>query len=374
MEIYILNIVLLLVIGVLIEKASHTQRALKIYCIYAWLQMTIIAAIRLDTGIDYSQYYHAFYDIAEAGSWAEIFSLRYEPGFLIIARMISVITENIVVFMAVYHGIMYGLLMWYIYKYCEEKWISILMFIALDYYALSFCFMRQCMAMIIGFFAIEQMRRQKWYFVIPCVLIASCFHISALILLLYYLISYIKWEKRWVQVTAIVLSVVAYVGCDFFLEKCLIGPFARYKDYLNSVFMEGNPILIVFYPVFVVVLFFVFCKKNGGKEQKYNQRLVPMLFLGAFLTILSTKHYIIERTALYMMIYNIRLVPMIVHKFYRKKQNWNYHLAVISTLIISMSAFIFGITCDRYWIVPYKIAEEQIELVPLFKGMDALTK
>ena len=99
-----------------------------------------------------------------------------------------------------------------------------------------------------------------------------------------------------------------------------------------------------------------------------------MLFLGAVLTILSTKHYIIERTALYMMIYNIRLVPMIVHRFHRKKQNWNYHLAVISTLIISMSAFVFGITSDRYWIVPYKIAEEQIQHVPLFKGIDTLIK
>lgn len=367
MKIYIANIVLLTLIGLLVERFSKSRRLVKVYCFYAWLQLTAIAAVRIDLGIDYSQYYHAFYAISDASDWSELFQqFRYETGYLILNRLISMFTNNIVVFMAIYHGLMYGLLIFYIYRYCEEKWIAILSFIALDYFAMSLCFMRQSMAIIIGLYAIEYMRRHKWYIVLPLVLLASSFHISALVLLLYYLLSYIKWEKRWIQIVSVIACVMIYIGCDFILDKGLVGPFERYRGYLTSRFMMGNAVMIVFYPVFCSVLFFVFRKKLEEEDQTLNN-LVPMLFLGGFLTILSLKHYVVERVALYITIYNIRLIPMMVHCLYRKKQQWNYQLAVISALIISMSAFVFGITTDRYGITPYQMAEDQLEKVPFFK-------
>ena len=66
----------------------------------------MIAAFRLDLGIDYSQYYHAFYSISKAPDWASVFQLRYEAGYLILNRLISYFTNNIIIFMGIYHGIM----------------------------------------------------------------------------------------------------------------------------------------------------------------------------------------------------------------------------------------------------------------------------
>lgn len=369
MGIYIVNVVLLTVVGLIVEKFSKSRLLLKLYCIYVFVQLTLLAAFRIDTGIDYSQYYHAFYGISEASGWVDVFQFRYEAGYLIINRLISYITNNIIVFMGIYHGIMYGLLMLYIYHYSEEKWLSVLAFVVLDYFAMSFCFMRQGMAMVIGLFAIEQMRRRKWYYVCPLILLSSSFHASALILLFYYLLSYVNWKKRWVQVAAVVISVLTYLSCDYILESALVGPFSKYRDYLSSPFMRGNPVIMVFYPVFCVVLFFIFRKRIQDKSHTLD-KLVPMLFFGMVLTILSTKHYIIERMALYITIYNIRLVPMVVHHFCRNRQQWNYHLATICALIISMGAFVFGITSDRYHIVPYMVAQEQLENVPMLKIMN----
>lgn len=369
MIVYIVNAVLLTLVGLLVERFSKSTLLIKIYCIYAFLQLTLLAAVRYNIGIDYTQYYHAFLNIGKAADWSEVFQFRYEPAYLILNRLISFITNNVPVFMGIYGGIMYGLLMIYVYKYCEEKWLAVLSFIVLDYYALTYCFMRQGMAMIIGLFAIEQMKRNKWYLAVPLVLLSSCFHASALILLLYFAASYINWRKRWVQITAVLLSVIAYLGCDYILQIVLVGPFEKYRDYLNSSFMRGNPYIMVFYPVFCIILFFIVKRDIFGKSHTLD-KLVPMLFIGLVLTILSTKHYIIERMALYITIYNIRLVPMIVHHFNRKGQQWNYQLATICALIISTSAFVFGITSDRYTILPYQVATEQLENVPLLKVMD----
>lgn len=369
MWIYVVNVVLLTLVGLLVERVSKSRALLKLYCIYAFIQMTILAAVRYNIGIDYTQYYHAFLNIGKALDWNEVWTFRYEPAYLIVNRLISMFTNNVPVFMGVYSGIMYALVMFYIYRYCEEKWLAVLAFVALDYYALTYCFMRQGMAMIIGLFAIEQMRKNKWYFAVPLVLLSSCFHASALILLFYFAVSYINWRKRWIQISALVVSIVAYIGCDSILQMALVGPFEKYKDYLDTSFMAGNSYIMVFYPVFCVVLFFVMFS-DRKENRKDLDKLVPMLFVGLFLTILSTKHYIIERMALYMTIYNIRIVPMIVSQYCKNKQKWNYQLATICALIIGTSAFVFGITSDRYRIVPYQIATDQLENVPLLKCLD----
>lgn len=369
MWIYIVNAVSLTLIGLLTERFAKSKKWIKIYCIYAFVQLTLLAAVRYNIGIDYTQYYHAFLNIGKAVDWNEVWSFRYEPGYLIINRVISLFTNNVPVYMGIYAAIMYGLVMIYIYRYCEEKWVAVLSFIALDYYALTYCFMRQGMAMIIGLYAIEFMRKNKWYFAVPLVLLSACFHASALILLFYFAVSYINWRKRWIQISALIMSVIVYWGCDIILENVLVGPFEKYRDYLESSFMAGNSYIIVFYPVFCVVMFFIVF--NGTKEGRRKiDRLVPMLFVGVVLTILSTKHYIIERMALYMTIYNIRIVPMLVHGFYKKNEQWNYQLATISALIVCTSAFVFGISSDRYRIVPYQIATDQLENVPLLKCLD----
>lgn len=60
MEIYIVNAVLLTLVGLAVEKFAQSKWLIKVYCIYCFIQLTMIAAFRLDLGIDYSQYYHAF--------------------------------------------------------------------------------------------------------------------------------------------------------------------------------------------------------------------------------------------------------------------------------------------------------------------------
>lgn len=89
------------------------------------------------------------------------------------------------------------------------------------------------------------MRQRKWYLACPLVLLSSSFHASALILLLYYALSYVNWRKEGVRVAAILISLTVFVFLDGILENVLIGPFERYRDYLDSSFMQGNTFVTV---------------------------------------------------------------------------------------------------------------------------------
>lgn len=369
MEVYIINLSILIVLGLIAERYVKHKAVRIIYCSYSWLQLTLIAALRWGIGLDFNQYYNTFYAVSNASGWAELLQRREEIGFLFFNRLVSHITGNIIVYLFLYYGVMFALLMFYVYKYSEIKWSTVAAVLAFDYFAMSLCFMRQSMAMVIGLYVLEMIKKRKWYWAISLTLAASLFHASALILLVCLVASYLDFSKRSIWMTAVIISVVLYVGCDFILEHVLIGPFAKYADYLESQFMAGNHVLVVFYPLFVFGLI-VYFRKQLCKADKNFKNLIPVLFFGTVLSIMSTKHYIIERMALYIIFYNIRVVAQVLALYKNGAQKWNYQLAVYSAVIISYAAFAFGIMNDRYGICPYKLNENHLYRVEFFKDVE----
>lgn len=356
MEIYIINLTILTAAGLLAELVFDSKLSRSIYCIYAWLQLTIIAAVRFSTGIDYNQYYNTYYEISRANSWGDLLQRREEIGYIICNRLVSYITDNIILFLLFYYGIMFGLLLWYIYVYAEIKWIAVISFIAFDFYAMSFCFMRQAMAIVIGLYVLEMIKQRRSIAAVILTAIAMLFHVSALFLLICLAVSYIPWQSKKTQAVCIGLGITAYFGCDILLQHILVGPFARYIHYLDSQFMIGNQIFIISHSVLCFVLVFVMQKMLCEKDWEF-ERLLPILFLGVVLSILSTRHYIIERMALYITIYNIQICSKVLTLFKKREDRWNFGLAVISSLVIGSSAFAFGLHNDRYGIIPYGISE-----------------
>lgn len=366
MGIYVVNFAVLLVIGLFAEHFNKHRYSRVIFCAFVGLQLTLLASLRWSTGLDYNQYYNIFFEVSRADGWAEVFQRREEVGFLFFNRCMTYITGNIIVYLFCFYGIMYSLLMVYVYRYSKMKWVTVMAFLAFDYFAASLCFMRQSMAMVMGLFALEMIKRRKWKWAIVWILIASTFHISALVLLVCLAFSYIDFTERKVQVAAVAISALLYVGCDFILEHVLVGPFAKYAIYLDSQFMNGNHFLVIFYNVFVYGLVLYF-QKRLLKEDKAFKQLLPVLFLGTVLSVMSTKHYVIERMALYITIYNIQVVAQVLALFKARMSRWNYCLAMYSAVIISVGAFAFGIKSDRYGICPYKLNKSFLYQVEFFK-------
>lgn len=366
MGVYIVNFAVLLVLGLFAEHFNRHRCSRVVFCAFVGLQLTLLASVRWSTGWDYNQYYNIFYQVSRAENWTEVFQRREEIGFLFFNRCMSYITGNIIVYLFCFYGLMYGLLMVYVYRYSRVKWVTIVSFLAFDYFAASLCFMRQSMAMVMGLFALEMIKRRNWKLALVWIGIASTFHISALILLVCLAFSYIDFTERKVQLIAVVISVLLYVGCDTILEHVLVGPFAKYAIYLDSQFMNGNHFLVIFYNVFVYGLVLYF-QKRLLKEDGCFKCLLPVLFLGTALSIMSIQHYVIERIALYITIYNIQVVAQVLDLFKRRMSQWNCCLAMCSAVLISVGAFAFGIKSDRYGICPYKLNKGYLYQVEFFE-------
>ncbi len=366
MRVYIINFISLMMVGLLAERYMRHKAVARLYCFYVWLQMTLIAAVRWGNGIDYNYYYNNFYKLAYAQGWSEVIQHQNEIGYAVFTRSISFFTENIIVYLFLFYGAVYGLLMLYIYKYCEIKWIAVTAFIAFDYFAMSFCFMRQSMAMVIGLFVLELVKQRRITGAILLTVTASLFHTAALSLLLYMLVSCVDFSNKNIRLGAVITSAAFYIGFDFILEHLLVGPFAKYSGYIGTEFMNGNHILVVFYPVFVFAMVMLFHKQLLKRDEEIKY-LIPVMFLGVVFSIMTTKHYVIERVGLYVTLYNIRTVSQIVSLFKEGLSKLYYRLAIASTLLICMGAFVFGMQNDRYWILPYRVNETYLNEVELIR-------
>lgn len=365
MVIYIAGFSFLLIFGLATQLLPKYGQLVKVYCITAWLLLTAAAAFRWSVGLDYNQYYNTFYDISNAADWNEVFSFRYEPGYLIFTRLVTYFTRNIIVYLFLFYGLMYALLMRYVYKYAEIKWLAVIAFLSLDYFAMSFCFMRQGMAMVIGLYAYEMIKQRKSYWVVLLTLLAAMFHVSALMLLLCLFVSYIDVNQKKLFRLYVIFSLIICFGCDYILQHIFVGPFAKYADYLQSRFMKGNNILVVYYPILLFVFVVLFYKKICDSDKTFSA-MFPILFLGAVLCVMSTKHYLLERMALYVTIYNIRVIPQIVSIVKAKMSKSVVCLALYGMLVLNIGAYAYGLMIDRYGIVPYRWNEMYMHKVAFF--------
>ncbi len=325
--------------------------------LYVWLQLSLLAALRWGVGYDYNQYFNTFYEISGIDSLTELLHRREEIGFVLFNKGVSLVTDNVIVYLFVYYGLLYGLLLFYVYRYSEVKWSSLLVYIAFDYFSVSICFMRQSMAMVIGLFAIEMMKKRK---PARCILLiggAVLFHSSALILLIALALSYLDFTKRRVQIGAAAFAVISYIGCDFFLKFVLVGPFEKYRGYLDSFFMTKNHVFSVYFQIFLWILLLIFHRKLLEQDER-NKRLLPVMCFGVFLAFMTTRHYIIERMSLYITVYNLRIGAQLLSLF--KKDRWNHGLATVSAFVIGLCAFTFLLRIDRYGITPYQFNQGYI--------------
>lgn len=369
MVIYVVIFGILMALGILVHFFASSKKPVIIYCAVAWLLLTVLAAVRWSVGIDYNQYYNIFFKIRRVLGWAETFELHYEPGFLLLTKAVSCFTRNVIVYLFIVYGLIYGLMIYYIYKYSEVKWASFAAFFAFDYFAMSYCFMRQAIAMAIGLFVFEKLKEKKIGLAFLLSLVAAMFHLSALVLVLCILVSLIGPEKRRLFKIYVIFSIIIAVSCDYILEYVFVGPFAKYAGYMESQFMGKSHILFVYYPITMFAFVICFYKQLHSVDEKLS-RLIPVLFLGTVLCFMSTRHYLFERFALYITFYNIRIVPQLLSTIRTRLSRDVFYVSVYITIIISISAYSFALINDRYGIYPYRVNKIYLEQIPMFENIN----
>ena len=280
-----------------------------IYCVLMGIALFLVAAFRRSTGHDYNNYGVMYLDYISS-PLEDIAVTRIEKGYAMINKILAeyiVDYQIIFVICALLFAVAVTLC---VYKYCDIPWIGFACFLTFGVYFNSLNFLRQMIAGFIVMYALRYIEKNQFWRYLMIVIFASCFHLSALIMIPFYFILKIK-------MTPITLGVYAVLTTLFMVSSWNIIDFITdfvYKGYVVTnihVTTGVDPTYMIFFAVFFAVAFII--RTRLAAADKFNNVLLNCLFFTLFFELLGVKHSILSRFGVFFIIPTaIVLMPRVI--------------------------------------------------------------
>lgn len=295
MLIYMVFLAAVVLIGI---PMCRNKLGKAIYCSVAGCALFVFAAIRKYTGFDYNLYGQVFLDYLKY-SLDDIGVHRFEKGIAIPMKILGdVFFVDYQVMFIVYAFFFALMLMLILYKTSDRPYLGVFFFMTLGIYFNSLNFMRQMLAAFIIVLGMRYIKTNQFFRYLIVVVFASCFHLSALVMIPFYFILKIK-------LTPISLGVYGGVGLIVFLFSWPVIQFLT-QHFLPKYYSSGEPVGELggshwpIYTIYFAVCFifaFLFRKRLYEKDP-FNKVWLGCGFFSFYFELISLKHNIVGRLAI----------------------------------------------------------------------------
>lgn len=272
------------------------------YLLVMGLACWLLASLRYVTGFDYRFYESAFQSIAvnglEGADWSE-------PGYLLLNLAVSLLWNDYRIFLFVFHFLLTALIFAWIGRYSSAPWLSVFLFLSLQYFALSMNFLRQAMAAAIVLWVYPFLKNRRFLPACGLILLAACFHRTALIMLPLCAALTLPLTKRHYGLAALAAG-GAYFLMDPLIDIAVtIAP--KYQHYLTEKYWQGNSFLYVLMPL--GCLLFVIPLIRQTAREKSSPVLANSVFYAFLIQLFITRHFILERLSIYPAMFSLLALP-----------------------------------------------------------------
>lgn len=218
----------------------------------------------------------------------------YETGFILLCKFLSLVSFDSRWFIAVTAVLSLIGPFYLIKKYSNNKGLSLLLYVLLGFYNVSFNNVRQAIAVSIIMIAICYLLKKKnWAFWIG-VLLATSMHTSAVFAVLFYPLVRFKYSPQRVVVGVVVIVGIFYLFSSFIFNYLISNIFTRYLEETGDTYTTGGGYgLLIIY--IIVATFCVFLFNQKRKKMNKNEYFVDKFFLLSFMIVI-----VIQSFALYM--------------------------------------------------------------------------
>ena len=284
---------------------------IKSYAIISGLVFFLIGALRNITFLFDTVGYVDRYLAIPYRTLGELWSNSYrnvgkDPFFYFFAKIISMLGIGYQGWLAILIGIFCIAMFYVIYKYSDEAFLSIVVFVSLGYFTFGLTGLRQSLAFSFILFSYQYLRERKLYPFLVLIFFAAIFHSSSLIFVIAYPIANMK--INWKQVSGVSAAIViSYFFAGFFRRiVSTLGWTDIIKGYAER---EITLSIAGFLLQLVILLFCLYYKKNVLEKDEKDIVLYNLLFLG--LTFQGFAIVIAEmfRVSMYFSIFSIILIP-----------------------------------------------------------------
>lgn len=359
MLVYYLLLIGSLAIGIPLCRLKHGK---KIYCGLAGVALFLVAAFREGVGYDYYLYASWFFGAKNEPEFL-LAGSKLEKGFLVPMKFLADATDDYQIMFVVIAAVIAAAVMIYIYSYTEKAYLGVFFFLAFGAYFNTMCFMRQRIAAVIVLFAIRYIKKKQFFRFLALVLLASTFHVSALVMIVFYFLLQIK--MNWISLGVYSGALVLY----FFFSEAAI-------EFITQYFYTGyqlgedpeitnglGPVYAIFFGILFLLAFFV--RKRLCEKDKFNNVLINIMFFDFFFEAMGAKHGVLSRFAgLFIIPALIVLVPRVVEeyaelcreKFGKDRRRLIISRTAVLTAFAAFSTFVYSyMLMDNYnGVVPYQ--------------------
>lgn len=221
----------------------------------------LVSLFRFDVGYDYPAYYSTLWPTLDV-----VKIERYEPLSLQFFYLTDALKWPPLIFI-LFGLVTYGFIFYSLRRYTPNFFLATLTFIAFFFF-FTLGVIRQGTAIAIVLYGYRYIVKKNFIKYIICVMVASCFHSTAIIAFLIPII-YNYFNFKILIITSIIL-ITGYTALEYLISTY----FPIYNIYLKKLdSMEGGNTLKYFYIMLNAILFFL--------SRKHKKDIYPLLFISS---------------------------------------------------------------------------------------------
>lgn len=307
--------------------------------------------LRYNVGIDYENYAFS-YNVGDFARHEYIFQSVEHLLFSVNASQIYLFT--LCVFLQFF---------FLLYAFRKERFLYpslIFTLICGQYFLLWMNVIRQDIATCIFIFAISFIADKKFLKYLFWIVIASGFHRTAMILLVFYPIFMVKkdyFKSTSFQLILYVFGLIIYVrnislfgDMDAFLNSLLLS--TNFEDYaygaISNTFIEKNVVGVSFISKTIINLSIVFYGKKMKKYFNSDRFLIfyNLFFIGVVLELLLAQSFILLRPVRYLRFFQLVLTAYLLYYLYIKGSNVVnfvfFSLVIVALIVLFVAIFLYS--------------------------------
>lgn len=354
MNIFVINIILIVCEGLWLLSQVPTQRNKKKFCYIASIQWILISGLRhISVGADTEQYYNNFERI-KTYTWDYVFDFTRTqlimdsdakaPGYTFLVKVFQLFSDDYQVFLVFIAVVFFACMGWSVYRNSKNPALSYILFSCLFYSFFAITGIRQTLATaIVLFVGIEFIKKRKLIPFVICILLMATVHLSVVCFLPFYWLSLIK-----INIRSIIVYWIAIITAFIFRNQLLLilQYLAGYEGYTQTEGASAGTFLYLL--MLVAVITSVFNKQIISGQEEYimednnnKGKYLPMLqlsmnaiFIACFFSPLLLINQNMMRVVQYYSLFLLFYLPEIPNMFSERRYVWIYNYALIITLVL----------------------------------------
>ena len=363
--IYVISIICVMsisLIGTIVNNRGKKEKENKPTKICLWIIiiiLTIISGMRNLSYIQGDEYRYRLYFNKVDILGSQIMNDDREIGYWFINYLLTGFTNNdqsIIILCAIISNI---LIIINLYKFSNYFNFTLFLYITSGIYFESFNAMRQYLAVAILFQAMNYIFKKDVIKYIICIIFATSFHFSAIVMLPMYWLVQVKNKKK-VCKYIIIIFIVIFIAFSTVMNflGTLMNKLENYNEAYNSDKSYGVNIirvLVIALPVILLVKQYEkIIKKDKKLEIMYIYSVMCMMII-----ICSYKYVHIARLSSYFLLQEILIIPELIYLIKKQKNR------IIILLLTYSLYFTYGYIDASKNLVEYRNYDDSVVIKPI---------